>query len=668
MIRIARPLTPPDPKVASILSHAQTRISGLLEKSERQERIEFSARPWLAAKPLLTEIQHNKCAYCESPIGITDLGTIERFRPRSKYPLLAYDWNNLLVSCNLCSRNKRDTFPVADDDSPILLDPTVDDPVHFIRFNEKGIASSSDSRGEITIKTLGLNRASLVSERAEAIRKHRAGANKRVADDVPYAGAIRSALASIVHEGPGEAPVLPPAVSTDSVAKKKTTKKTDSTGLSPFSYIASIRIRNFRAIEDIKLNLPPGGDESQGWKVLLGENASGKSTVLKAIALALMGRDFLESVEGYLQGILRRCSIRPEATSGVVELEFVNGSKTILRLTPAGVKFSKGASGTEGTVRGYGSMRLLPESGDGELPKMPCDVGNLFHPRKSLANAEKILLDLHATDNPTFHRYASHILYLLGLKGGDDEGGHGNRREIEVREGGVWIPLHDASVRIHELSDGYQAMIALAVDLMTGFVDSRFLETAPGILLLDELGTHLHPRWRMHFVHRLRSTFKGLQVIATTHEPLCLRGLKEGEVGLLRRKGDESVELITDDLPDVEGMRADQILTCKLFGLHSTIDPMKEATFVRYYSLLAKQNLTAEEETHKRDLANQLRPDRHLASTRRDQMMYEVIDTFLAQDAVAPDRNRQRLKEETMNKLRDIWDEAGIPGVRALPR
>ena len=49
-------------------------------------------------------------------------------------------------------------------------------------------------------------------------------------------------------------------------------------------------------------------------------------------------------------------------------------------------------------------------------------------------------------------------------------------------------------------------------------------------MLLDEIDTHLHPTWKMQIVRGLRQMMPAMQFITPTHEPLCLRGLEEGEV------------------------------------------------------------------------------------------------------------------------------------------
>jgi predicted ATP-binding protein involved in virulence len=45
------------------------------------------------------------------------------------------------------------------------------------------------------------------------------------------------------------------------------------------------------------------------------------------------------------------------------------------------------------------------------------------------------------------------------------------------------------------------------------------LEQAPGVVTIDELDLHLHPKWQRHVIHDLKAVFPSLQFIATTHSP-----------------------------------------------------------------------------------------------------------------------------------------------------
>jgi hypothetical protein len=80
----------------------------------------------------------------------------------------------------------------------------------------------------------------------------------------------------------------------------------------------------------------------------------------------------------------------------------------------------------------------------------------------------------------------------------------------------------------------------------------------------------------MRVMSALRRALPRVQFIATTHDPLCLRGLARGEVEVLHRGPDHRIERRLD-LPDVRGMSAEQLLVSDFFGLSSTADPDLQA-------------------------------------------------------------------------------------------
>ena len=140
-----------------------------------------------------------KCAYCDAYI-FRQHGDVEHYRPKGPvtdendrpvtrerngnreehpgYYWLVYDWRNLLPSCQICNvgnnqmsgtgkPGKRNRFPVysgrawtqgeEDNETPVLVNPTIDDPSEHIGFETSGVAFERDDRGGQTIKILGLN-------------------------------------------------------------------------------------------------------------------------------------------------------------------------------------------------------------------------------------------------------------------------------------------------------------------------------------------------------------------------------------------------------------------------------------------------------------------------------------------------------------------------------
>ena len=154
-------------------------------------------------KEFLYESQHGKCCYCERkpPKRETD---VEHFRPKGKvegakrdhsgYWWLAYNWENLLIACQLCNRTyKRAQFPLKDEskrvyeencdlseEKPFLIDPLEEDPEQCIYYEElkedqfmvKAVGTCE--RAEKMIRKLtGINDAYVMLQRADKLKDYR---------------------------------------------------------------------------------------------------------------------------------------------------------------------------------------------------------------------------------------------------------------------------------------------------------------------------------------------------------------------------------------------------------------------------------------------------------------------------------------------------------------
>lgn len=86
-----------------------------------------------------------------------------------------------------------------------------------------------------------------------------------------------------------------------------------------------------------------------------------------------------------------------------------------------------------------------------------------------------------------------------------------------------------------ELSDGNRNIVAMAADLaikavmLNPHLGDKALELTPGVVLIDELDLHLHPRWQRRVIEDLRRTFPKVQFICTTHSPFLIQSLRSGE-------------------------------------------------------------------------------------------------------------------------------------------
>ncbi len=96
------------------------------------------------------------------------------------------------------------------------------------------------------------------------------------------------------------------------------------------------------------------------------------------------------------------------------------------------------------------------------------------------------------------------------------------------------------------LSDGQRNMIAMIGDIaykaaqLNPHLGKEVLQKTPGIVLIDELDLHLHPKWQRHVIEDLRRLFPEIQFIATTHSPFIIQTARDGE--LIKLDGELTIE------------------------------------------------------------------------------------------------------------------------------
>ena len=88
------------------------------------------------------------------------------------------------------------------------------------------------------------------------------------------------------------------------------------------------------------------------------------------------------------------------------------------------------------------------------------------------------------------------------------------------------------SLPIRVLSAGYQSLIWMVLDIAyrMALLNPDLLENineTPGVVLIDELDMHLHPKWQWNIISALRNTFPNVQFIAATHSPIIIASCKD---------------------------------------------------------------------------------------------------------------------------------------------
>ena len=143
---------------------------------------------------------------------------------------------------------------------------------------------------------------------------------------------------------------------------------------------------------------------------------------------------------------------------------------------------------------------------------------------------------------------------------------------------------------VNQLSGGELILIAMIGDLARRMAIANPDSTKPllgsGIVLIDEIDLHLHPRWQRIIVHKLLAIFPNCQFIISTHSPHVITHvhpeslflLEQTDSGIVARKPNESygknVDRVLEDLMGLETTRPDEV-DSDLHSIFETIDAGK---------------------------------------------------------------------------------------------
>ena len=151
---------------------------------------------WGRHKETIATMSAHKCVYCEGPINSLRASHVEHFKPKSIFPLLAYQWTNYFLGCPGCNGAKGDKWPKRGG----YLRPDRGDPRGHFVFEMDGMARAAKARSaaDLMLTDFELNRRWLVDRRRfnieamtrlldSLIRLHRDGAGiaaKRLAKTI----------------------------------------------------------------------------------------------------------------------------------------------------------------------------------------------------------------------------------------------------------------------------------------------------------------------------------------------------------------------------------------------------------------------------------------------------------------------------------------------------
>lgn len=285
-------------------------------------------------------------------------------------------------------------------------------------------------------------------------------------------------------------------------------------------YLTNIQIQQVRHLKDITI---PLSTENSKHLILTGKNGSGKTSVMEALEKTLKGFSMLDSTQNIdiTGGVRFRTLLPPEDTGLSVE---IHNQEKLQQLLAEG----------QYILAYYADEREYVVTNEKHISKMKFKQQYAItdHPGKEFV---KYLLDLKST---------AAMAEVAGKQ----------KRAAEIKQ---WFVNFDSILqqifdnpKVHldfnidtyefsiiepgkgpfsfdTLSRGYAAILDIVTDLMMRMEQKAGKNyDLPGIVLIDEVETHLHLALQKKIMPMLTTLFPNIQFIVTTHSPFVLNSIE----------------------------------------------------------------------------------------------------------------------------------------------
>ena len=387
-------------------------------------------------------------------------------------------------------------------------------------------------------------------------------------------------------------------------------------------FIEKLKIKNFRCFQELEIDFGEK-DRIRPRTLILGENGTGKSTILKAIALATAGSNALGELLGKPEDWIKnnedfcRIDIQMKTQKGEerkIYLEIRNGDRLADVIKRCDESFKQLDDALEHAERnyfvvGYGASRIMSSSASFNSKsrnmgrfyssqRAQC-IASLLDKTYSLNSIEQWAVDLDYRKNDGLGIVEKVFEILDGVKF------HGLDRDQYK----LMVKTDDGVIPIDGLSDGYQNMVSWIGDLLYRvtdiFKDHQDPLNARGVLLIDEIDLHLHPIWQRKLLDFIKTTLPNMQLIATTHSPFVAQQAGPGELFTIERNNDNQLH-IDQFTGNPQELLLHQLIMSDVFGLKTDESRHVEELKLEHDSLMNLANRDNTQEDKLKQVKKQL--------------------------------------------------------------
>lgn len=341
--------------------------------------------------------------------------------------------------------------------------------------------------------------------------------------------------------------------------------------------LQSIVINNFKGINEVAVNF------KTGFNILIGDNGVGKTSMLEAISVALGG--FLTGINDINTKHISQDEVRLESKltgDGSINIQQVYPVKIECKVSfdnqdYAWIRQKKTFRGRT-TVEPRDISKVVKETLDETEKVLPLinyqsaarmwaqkreKTTNVFRDNftrsvgyidclaeesnaKMLLNWCKRMEEVSWQEDKKISEYEAVKAAVATFMGTMcDKKIKGVRFAKRINEL-VYGDSEGGAIPIHLLSSGYQSVIWMVMDIayrmavLNPNLRQEVTSKTPGVVLIDELDLHLHPKWQWKIVEALKATFPRVQFITTTHSPMIIASCKNEQ--LITIKDDMDIE------------------------------------------------------------------------------------------------------------------------------